>query len=466
MEKQNKMGVMPVPRLLFSVSLPIMISMFIQALYNIVDSMYVARISEQAFTALSMAFPLQMITMAVAVGTAVGMGSLISRRLGAGQSEKADLAAGNGLMLSLLSSFIFVLVGLFFCGVYFGAVTSAESDPMIAKHGIEYLSTVLAFSPGIFLAVSFEKQLQATGRTVLSMITQAAGAVTNIVLDPVFIFGNDVVPAMGVRGAAVATVIGQFVSAAIGLIFILTLNSAIKMRFSSLRLDKRTVADIYRVGIASIVIQTIGSVANFFMNRILVGHSDTAVAVLGAYFKLSSFVFMPLFGFNSGIIPITGFNYGARKKQRLVSTVKCAAISGVSIMAVGTALFILFPRQLLGIFEASDAMLEIGVNAFRLIALCFIPSSISIILNGVFSGLGIGKYSMISSLIRGIAVLVPAAWLLSELFGINAVWWAYPAAELIGLAASLLMYKKAYKTHIAPLPDTISEADSPIHAAV
>lgn len=448
--KENKMGTMPPMRLLLSMSLPIMLSMFIQALYNIVDSMYVARVSQSALTALSLAFPVQMLMTSVAVGTAVGTYSLISRRLGAKRAGEASLAAGNGITLAAISSLVFIVLGLLFTGTYFSAVAETAET---AAAGRDYLSIVMIWCPGALLAVTFEKLLQSTGKTVLSMTTQIIGAVANIVLDPIFIFGGFGIPAMGVKGAAIATVIGQFMSAAAGLLLVKYKNHELPVSFKQLSLDGKTVGDIYRVGIPSIIMQSIGSVMTFFMNLILKSFSETAVTVFGIYYKLNSFVFMPIFGLNSGQVPIVGYNYGARQKKRILQTVRSSVIVAVLIMIVGTLLFEFIPDKMFMLFNPTDELIEIGVHAFRIIAICFVPAAVGIMLSGVFQGIGVGIYSMINSITRQLVLLVPAAYILANLFGLHYVWYAFVIAEAASLAMMIGMFFYAKKKYIDPLPD-------------
>ena len=448
--KENKMGTMQPMKLLLTMSLPIMLSMFIQALYNIIDSIYVSQVSDEALTALSLAFPIQMLMSSVAVGTAVGTYSLISRRLGARMSEQAQRAAGNGYTLQILSSLVFTVFGLLLTGVYFDAVTDS---PVTAALGEEYLSIVCIWCVGIFIAIASEKMLQSTGKTLLSMSTQALGAVINIVLDPILIFGRYGFPVMGVKGAAIATVIGQVAAAALGVLLAKFANPELPIKLHEFKLKAATVKEIYIVGAPSIVMQSIGSVSTFFLNLILKSFSETAVTVLGVYFKLNSFVFMPVFGLNSGQVPIIGYNYGARKKKRIMETLRSALIVGVIIMAIGTALFEFMPDKMFMLFNSGADRLEIGVPAFRIIGLCFIPAAISIVLSGVFQGIGVGLYSMINSIARQLVLLVPAAYLLANVFGLSAVWYAFLIAEVFSLAIMIGMFFHAKKRYIDPLPE-------------
>ncbi len=446
--KENKMGTMAPMRLLISMSLPIMVSMFIQALYNIVDSIYVSQYSNNGLAALSLAFPIQMLMSAVGVGTAVGTYSLISRCLGARRHEDAERAAGNGLTLATLSGLVFLVLGLLFTGPYMRAVSD---NPETVRLGEEYLSIVTVYGMGVFHSVMTEKMLQATGKTTLSMITQIVGAATNIVLDPILIFGRYGFPELGVRGAAIATVIGQVLAMIAGIILVRRFNPELPVHFRHLRLRGETVRAIYVVGVPSIIMQAIGSLMTFLLNLILKQFSETAVSVLGAYFKLNSFVFMPIFGLNSGQTPIIGYNYGARKKERIYATLRSALLVGIAIMVVGTAVFELIPDRMFMLFGSSEELLAIGVPAFRIIGLCFIPASVSIVLSGVFQGIGVGLYSMINSILRQIVLLLPAAWLLATFAGLDYVWLAFPIAETISLVYMILMYRRADRKYISVL---------------
>ncbi len=446
--KQNKMGVMPVGSLLVRMALPLMLSMLIQALYNIVDSIYVARISQDALTAVSLASPMQMIMISLCIGTSVGFNSLVSRSLGAREFERANIAAGNGLLLEMLSSLPFIIFGLCGCGWYFSFFTSNAS---IAGMGEEYLSLVMVLSLGVFAGVANEKLLQSTGKTMAAMFVQLSGAVTNIVLDPIMIFGRYGFPEMGVRGAALATVIGQFVAMAVGFAVNIVYNSEIKLRWHCLRLHKQTVKEIYRVGLPSIVMQVLNPVMTLVLNKILIGFTDTAVAVLGAYFKLNSFVYMPLFGINSAVIPIAGYNYGARDKKRIYKTVRCGIIFGCAIMALGTAAFELVPDRLLALFSAGEEMLSIGVHAFRVIGICFIPSAVSIIVAGSFQGIGKGYLSLINTLTRQLLVLLPSIFILAAVAGLDGVWWSFTVAEAVGFTMTLLLWRHCDRRYISVL---------------
>ncbi len=452
LEKRSdlKMGTAPMLPLIISMALPAMFSMLVQALYNVVDSYFVAQISEDALTAVSLAYPIQMLLIAFGMGTAVGINSLISRRLGEGNQEAADSAASHGVLLGILNWVIFALFGLFFTRSFFEAYTSAEN---IISMGSDYLSIVCIYSFGLFIEANFEKTLQATGNMIWPMIFQLTGAVTNIILDPIFIFTLD----MGVAGAAIATVIGQIAALVFSSIILLTREHAVKIHFRSFRFDWQTVKQIYIVGIPAIIMQAIGSVMTLAMNAILVAFSKTAVAVFGIYFKLQSFVFMPVFGLTQGLMPIMGYNYGARNRKRMLSCLKIGCVIGLLIMAAGTVLFWAIPDQLLMIFEASDEMLRIGRPALQYISLCFMPAALGILSSTLFQAMGRGFYSLIVSILRQLVVLIPAAWLLSHI-SLTAVWFAFPIAEVFSLITSVLLFLNLYRKIIRNLSATPVEA--------
>lgn len=448
--RENKMGVMPVGKLLMSMSLPIMVSMLIQALYNIVDSMFVARISEDALTAVSLAFPIQNLMIAVATGTGVGMNSLLSKALGAKDFDRANRAATNGLFVLVLSCVPFMLFGGLLTDWFMRTQTDIES---IILHGDSYLRVVCLVSVGSFGAIAVERLLQATGKTVYSMITQAVGAVINIVLDPVLIFGLGGLPAMGVTGAAVATVLSQCVSFALGIVFNLTCNREISLSYRGFRPNGHIIGRIYAVGVPSILMASIGSVMTFFMNRILIAFSSTATAVLGVYFKLQSFIFMPIFGLNNGLVPIVSYNYGAKKKKRMMRSIKLAILTALCIMAAGFLAFELIPDQLMGLYNASEHMLSIGEPALRIIGIHFLIAGYCIVAGSVFQALGNALPSLITSLARQLVVLLPVAWLLAQTGNVNNVWWAFPIAEVMSAAMTTLFFVREYRAKIKPLPE-------------
>ena len=444
------MGTQPVGKLMLSMSLPIMISMLVQALYNIVDSIFVAKISEDALTAVSMAFPIQTLMIAVGAGTGVGINALLSKSLGEKNFERANRAANNGIFLAAMSFLLFVVIGLCFTGLFYNVQTK-NAD--IRQYGKDYLYIVSVASLGLFMQMTFEKLLQSTGKTIYSMYTQGLGAIINLILDPCLIFGWGPFPKMGVAGAALATVIGQFGAAVLGIILNIKVNKEIKISLKKYPPNRKTIKHIYAVGLPSIIMQSIGSVMTFSLNKILISYSDTAVAVLGVYFKLQSFIFMPIFGLNNGYIPIVAYNYGARKKARIIKAFKCGAVCAVSIMAVGTLLFLTIPDKLLGFFDAGDEMLRIGVPALRIISAHFMIASFSIMMISTLQALSRGVDSMIVSFSRQIIVLLPAAYLLSKFFGLNAIWWAFPIAEIVSLTLCALFLAKSYKKLIKPMEE-------------
>lgn len=442
MKKDNKMGTMPINRLLITMSLPMIISMLVQALYNIVDSYYVAKISEEAFTAVSLAFPLQNLMIAFGAGTSVGMNSLLSRCLGEKNQDHVNKTATNSAFIFAVTALVFALIG-FTCSRLFFAVQI--QDPTILKYGTIYTTIVLGFGFGLFGQFYFEKMLQATGRTLLSMITQIIGAVINIILDPIFIFGYFGIPALGIAGAGIATIIGQIIAMICAMLMNIYLNHDVHLNFKGFKPDFEIIKKIYAVGIPSIVMSSIGSVMTFGMNKILITFSNTATAVFGAYFKLQSFIFMPVIGLNNGMIPIIAFNYGAKNKQRIYDTLKYARLYASGLMFVGLLIFLIFPRQLLSLFEASEQMLAIGVPALRIIATHFIFAGYCIATSSLFQAVGKGTYSLILSLIRQLFVLLPAAYLLSLFGNINLIWLSFPIAEISSIITAIILCKRVYK---------------------
>ncbi len=433
--RENKMGVMPVNRLLISMSLPMMISMLVQALYNIVDSVFVSRIDENALTAVSLAFPLQTLMIALGTGTGVGVNALLSKSLGEKDYDKANKAAVNGVFLSAVSYVLFLLVGLFAVGPFYHTQTT---DAAITAYGKQYLTIVCCFSFGMYTQFIFERLLQSTGKTIYTMITQGTGAIINIILDPILIFGLFGLPKMGVAGAAAATVIGQVLAGIFAIIVNHKKNTEIELRFKGFKPDKRTIGQIYIVGVPSIIMQAIGSVMTYGMNRILMGFTSTAAAVFGVYFKLQSFIFMPIFGLNNGMVPIVAYNYGAKNKERLIKTVKLSILYAMGIMCIGFLVFQIFPAQLFSLFDASEQMLTIGVPALRTISVSFLLAGFCIICGSVFQALGNGVYSMLTSLARQLFVLLPVAYLLARTGNVNNVWWSFPIAELVSLTMTVI----------------------------
>ncbi|MDY5056086.1 MAG: MATE family efflux transporter [Bullifex sp.] len=443
MQKTNIMQSETIPRLLFKMSFPMMLSMLIQALYNVVDSIFVAMVSETALTAVSLAFPLQNLLIAAAVGTGVGVNSLLSRRLGEGRTEEANAVASSALFLALALSVIFIAIGLFLAKPFLALFTDSSE---LLELSASYSRICLIISFGCMFSITIEKLIQATGNSVQPMTMQLTGAIMNIVLDPVFIFFFG----LGVNGAAIATVLGQIGSMVLAFIF-LKKNSYITIRLKDIRPKAKIIGEIYQVGLPTIIMNSIGTVMVSVINAILIGFSATAVSVFGVYFKLQSFVFMPVFGLNNGIIPILGFNYGAKNRKRMTATMKLGLLVALTIMILGTLLFQLFPSELLSLFSASEEMYAIGIPALRIISLCFIPAAISIILISSFQATGFGLASMMVSIIRQLLVLCPAAFILSRFFGINGVWASFALAECFGLTFSVIFFIHVYKTRIRNL---------------
>lgn len=426
--QENKMGVMPVPKLIITMSLPIMASMLVQALYNIVDSMFVAQISENALTAVSMAFPLQNLMIAVSTGTAVGVNALLSRNLGAKNYEKVNHIANHAVFLGFLSYLVFLVIGFVGAEPFFRSQTDIEE---IVVYGTQYTQICLCASVGVFTQVFFERMLQATGKTVYSMITQMVGAVINIIFDPILIFGMFGFPAMGVAGAAIATVAGQIIGGIVGVILNQKKNTEIRIQLKGFKPDFALIKQIYGIGIPSIIMASIGSVMNYGMNRILLGFTSTATAVFGVYFKLQSFIFMPVFGLNNGVIPVVAYNYGAGNRERVVKAIKTSVVIALLIMTAGMVIFQTIPDVLLKLFDASETMLFIGVPALRVISLSFIFAAVGIACSSAFQALGYAFYSMIMSIARQLLVLLPVAFLLSLSGEVRLVWFAFPIAEIV-----------------------------------
>ena len=441
-EQENKMGTMPVNRLLVTMSIPMIISMLVQALYNVVDSVFVSQISENALTAVSMAFPIQNLMISVAVGTGVGTNALLSRSLGEKNQTMANKAANNSIFLACASYVVFLIFGLTCTETFYRLQTDI---PEIIAYGRDYVFFVSVLSFGIFLQVAFDRMLQATGRTFYTMFTQGSGAIINIILDPILIFGWFGFPKMEVAGAALATVIGQIVAMFISGILNVTKNADIQFRLKSMCPDKEVIARIYAVGVPSIIMSSIASMITFCMNQILMTFSATATAVFGVYFKLQSFVYMPVFGLNNGMVPIVAFNYGARQKQRIMKTMKLAIAYAFGMMLIGLAIFQIFPAELFRMFNASEAMLSIGIPSLRIISISFLFASINIISISMLQALGHGIYSMLISVGRQLIVLIPVAFLLSRTGNLNLVWLAFPLAETVAVVLSSIFLKKNLK---------------------
>ena len=439
---ENKMGVMSIGKLLTSMAVPMMISMLVQALYNIVDSIFVSFISENALTAVSLAFPLQNLMIAFGAGTGVGLNALLSRELGAKKFDKVNKVANFGILIYTLTFLLFLVVGLSLPRLFMSTQTS---NAEIIELGTQYIMICLGCSLGLFYQFCFERLLQSTGKTSLSMIAQIVGAVTNIIFDYLLIFGEFGFPKLGVAGAALATVIGQFLAALVALVLNIKFNKEIKLSFKLIRFNTAIFKEVYKVALPSIIMQSIGSIMTFTLNKILITFSTTATAIFGVYFKLQSFVFMPVFGLNNGMVPIISYNFGAKKPDRVKKTIKVAIASAVSIMLVGLAIFEIFPAQLLSMFNASPNMIEIGVPALRIIALHFILAGFSIISISVSQAIGNPLYSLIVSVCRQLFVLIPTAWALSLTRILDLVWFAFPIAELVAVAMSLFFLYKTMK---------------------
>ena len=453
LHEENKLGVMPITKLIWNMSLPIIASMLVQALYNIVDSWFVSRVSEQALTAVSLAFPAQNLMIGLATGTAVGVNSLMGRALGAGLRERADKVANNGVFLAVVGFVISALLGLTCSDLFFRSQTQVEN---IIQMGNDYLRIVTIGSLGMFCQIMYERLLQGTGRSILSMYTQGLGAIINIILDPIFIFGLK----MGVAGAAVATIIGQFCGCALAIYFNHKKNTDITLSLRGFRPNWRLIGEIYAIGLPSVIMIAIGSVMTFLMNKILITYHaahETAATAFGVYFKLNSFIFMPIFGLNNGVIPIVAYNYGAQNRRRMMATIKRSALYACCIMVFGTVLFWVIPDTLLRLFDASDVMLAAGVPALRIISLSFCMAGACIALGSSFQALGKSMYSMVTSIVRQLVFLIPIAYVLAR-YGASVgnsdlVWWCYPLAEIFSLTLTLVFFSRMYKTIIAPLPE-------------
>ncbi len=456
MAQENKMGVMPINRLLITMSLPMMISMLVQALYNIVDSIFVSQINEYALRAVSLAFPVQSLMIAVAVGTAVGINAFLSKTLGEKNFEKANVIAVNGIFLAAVSFMVFVLVGLFVSGPFFASQTQIGQ---VREYGVTYLTICCTLSIGIFMQTAFERLLQATGKTFYTMITQGTGAVINLILDPILIFGKFGLPEMGVAGAALATVLGQMTAAVLAIVFNLKYNRELKLSFKGFRPAWGLIGQIYKVGAPSIVVQSVASVMTYGMNLILEPFG-AAQTVFGVYFKLQSFVFMPVFGLNNGMVPIIAYNYGAGKRERVTAAIRSSVAFGVGIMLAGLLVMELFPAQLIRLFNATDELLVIGVPAVRTICLSFVFAGFCVVAGSVFQALGNGVYSMITSVARQLCVLLPVAKLLSLSGKVDLIWWAFPIAELCSVGLSivfLIRINRKIISHIGEKSENVAQ---------
>lgn len=451
----DKMGSTPMLRLILSMSLPTMFSMIIQAMYNIVDSVFVSNLGQDALTALSLAYPLQLMTISVAVGTGVGINSFISRRLGEKNQELANNGAANGIFISIISWLVFLLVGIFLTVPFFKLF---NPTPGVMKYGVDYTSIILIFSVGVMVEIAIEKALQATGNMIFPMIFQLIGAVSNIVLDPLFIFGIGPFPRMEVAGAAVATVIGQILAMLFSIYIFFFKKHAVQVHVRNFKPSLKIIKNIYAVGFPSIIMQSISSVLVVGLNAILMGFSEAAVSVHGIYYKMQSFVFMPVFGLNQGLMPIMGYNFGAKNKDRLHSAIRYGCIIAAFIMLCGTVIFWVFPAQILSLFNANDDILNMGIKAMRFIGLSFLPAAIDIIFSTTFQAVGKGFSSMILSLLRQLVFILPAALVLSN-FGVNAVWFAYPIAEVGALIVAIFLYTRINKKVFSKLQPGVPIAE-------
>ena len=449
-EKENRMGVMPVGKLLFSMSTPMVISFLVQSLYNIVDSIFVARYSPDALAAVSLAYPIQILMIAVSVGTGVGVNALLSRLLGEGKKERAKATADNAVLLAIISSIAFAIFGAIGTKAFFDAQTNSET---IRTLGYSYLSIVTIFSFGLILEVTYERILQSTGKTIYNMITQGIGAIINIILDPILIFGLLGAPKMGVAGAAIATVAGQIIAMILSFIFNMKYNEEVDISFGKhiFKPDFIIIKDIYKVGIPSIAMQSMSTLMMLGLNKILVRYSDMAVNVLGIYYKLQSFVFMPIFGLNNGMTPIVAYNYGARNKDRIMKVLKYSLLSSIVIMVIGTAIFWVFPKELMILFSPNEEMLRLGIPALRICSLCFILAAFDVIAIASFQSLGNGMYALYASFLRQLVLILPLAYVLSNMLGLEAVWYSIPLAELGCAFLDIYLMKKIYKQKIANL---------------
>ena len=447
---ENKMGVMPVPKLLFQMSLPAICSMLLQALYNIIDSIFVSRLGEDALAAVTLVSPMQMLLISVGIGTGVGLNSLISRRLGEKRFKDADSAATHGVLIIFFNTFLFFLIGFFTSRPFY---LWYSDDPGLVGMAVTYSRIVLCFSVFLFAQTTFEKILQGTGNMIMPMLSNMAGCIVNIILDPILIFGLFGAPKMGVAGAAVATVTGQATGAAIITLYVLNKKLDVRISFKGFRFSWGTIRDIYAVALPGMIMQAIPSFVTILLNQILIGFSVTAVSVWGVYFRLQSIAFMPVFGVTQGAMPIMGYNFGARNRLRLLQTLKLTIMACGTIMATALVVFQLFPEQLLAIFDASENMMEMGKMAMRLLSICFVPAAVGISLSTLFQALGHGIYSMLMTLIRQCFGILPVAWFLSRVIGVTGVWAAYPIAEVAGLTVASICFLKVYREEIKVLPD-------------
>ncbi len=439
---ENKMGTMPIPRLIITMALPLMLSMITQALYNIVDSIFVANVGEHALTAVSLAYPIQNLMIATVTGTGVGINALLSLKLGQKNFTAVNRTAGNGIFLALCSYIFFVILGALFIPAYFQSQTT---DRAILEHGLAYTNIVVHGSFGLFFVVTFNRLLQATGKAIYGMIIQMSGVVINVILDPILIFGLFGFPRLETAGAAIATVCGQVGSMCIGIYFNIKVNKEIQFSLKHIMPDAQIIKRIYKVGIPSIFMASIGSIMVYAMNIILATFSSTAIAVFGIFFKLNSFAIMPVFGLNNGLVPIIAYNIGAKHQSRVLKTIKVSTLFAFIFTVAATSIFLIFPRELLSLFNASEAMIEIGIPALRIMSLMFLLAGFGITFSGVFQALGNGMLSLCTSIVRQLVFIVPAAWLLAQTGVLKNVWWAFPIAEVAGIALGVVFMIQMYK---------------------
>ncbi|MGN0468419.1 MAG: MATE family efflux transporter [Acutalibacteraceae bacterium] len=462
MKKENKMGVMPIGRLIITMSLPMMLSMLVQALYNVVDSIWVSKVSQEALTAVSLSFPVQNLMIAFAGGTGVGVNALVSRSLGEKDYKKTNQVSSNGLFLAFVMAAFFMFFGFFAVRLFFKTQISPDSPTF--DYGVDYLSIVCIFSFGVFGQMMCERLMQSTGKTVLSMASQLTGAIINIILDPFLILGIGPFPRLEAKGAAVATVTGQIAAFIVGICLNHFFNKEIQLQIKGFRPSAKYIAEIYKIGIPSIIMMAIGSVMTYLMNKILLSFTETAATVFGVYFKLQSFIFMPVFGLNNGTVPIIAYNYGSRRKDRMTKTVSFSLILACSIMAVGTVLMWLIPEQMLMLFDAKEEMMSIGVPALKIISISFVFAGCCISLGSVFQAIGKSYYSMIVSFTRQLVVLIPVAYLLSKTGDVNKVWLSFPIAEVASLLVSLVSYLHVYKTVISKVGPKENETETDLNS--
>ncbi len=437
----NIMGSLPIPQLLLKMAPPLMVAMIVQGLYNLVDSIFVAQICEDALTAVSLVFPVDNLMISFAVGTGVGINAMLSRRLGENRREDAEKIANVGVLLAVLSSVAFAVLGLLFSRAFF---TMQVDDPTIIEYGADYLTIVSVFSIGVFMEITAERILQSTGHSMQTMLTQLVGAVCNIILDPILIFGWFGLPAMGVKGAAYATVIGRCLGGALGFILNHHCNREVRLSLKKIRWQNTIVKEIYSIGFPSILMMSVGSLMAYLMNQILLAFVSTAAAIFGVFSKISNFFLMPVFGLNNAVVPIVSFNYGARNRGRIRETVRLSAITATIIVVIGFIVVELFPAQLLTFFKASEDMLAIGVPALKSLFLPFPIIGFSIVASSVFQALGKGTYSLWASLLRQIVVLIPTAYLLSLTGNLSAVWYSVLISEVVCFLFSILLLRRVW----------------------